>query len=987
LSSASHDALAPNAASAPRVSAQAVIPRATYRLQLHRGFDFDAAVAVLPYLDRLGISHIYCSPITRARSGSLHGYDVIDHREISPDLGGRAGFERLSTAARALGIGLLLDMVPNHMGVLGGDNPWWIDILESGRASPFANYFDIDWDPPNPQLRDKVLLPVLGSSYGETLDSGELKVGINAGSGTITIVAYGEHRFPLDPATWPVVLAKAATLTSDSQARARIEALSNEVAALPTRDDLHRLGDRAVGVKTIKQRLAELLQSDSAAATALATAAEQLNDAAGRDELHALLEAQAYRLAHWRVAADEINYRRFFDINELAALRMEDEQVFEATQGPTLELTAAGLADGLRIDHPDGLRDPAQYFERLQQGHAQRAGLTLPTASQATRSDARPLYVLIEKIAASHEDVPPEWAVHGTTGYRFANVVNGLFVDRRQAARFERIWRNFSGRTESFDEIVHEARREAATGALGSELTVLANMLRRVAAADRRWRDQGFETLRNAIAEVAACMPVYRTYVVDKPSVQDLRYIDWGIAHARQRSLIADLTVFDFMRQCMRAEASPDDAGGISDQLRKFAWRFQQYCAPVAAKGVEDTAFYRYHRLISLNDVGGDPAAFGVTITAFHGASADRAARWPHTMLATSTHDNKRSEDVRNRIDVLCEATAVWRMGLRRWHMMTRSFRKEINGYEAPSAADEMLLYQTILGSLPVVDDIDEAALNTYRERIEAYMLKAAREAKRETSWVRPNEPYESALTGFVRSVLGRLTKNPVLSDLRARADELAWFGALNSVSMALLKFTSPGVPDLYQGNEIIDLSLVDPDNRRPVDYELRSRWLDELSAVTADDLNRAATLRKFAALPADGRLKMWTTWRLLELRRRHPDLFRDGGYTPLRVRGAEREHVVAFARRTSGVLLIVVAGRLFATLLGQARAPATGEACWQDTVVDVSTLLPSASQGSRTLNAVNVLTGTAITIEGGELRMSDAFSDIPAAAFEIALE
>ncbi|WP_162241808.1 malto-oligosyltrehalose synthase [Pseudorhodoferax sp. Leaf267] len=962
----------------------AIIPRATYRLQLHEEFDLAAAQAILPYLRDLGVSHVYCSPITRARPGSRHGYDVADPREVNPELGGREAFDRFAQAARALGLGLLLDIVPNHMGVIGADNPWWFDVLEHGQASAYAGFFDIDWTPFDADLAGKLFLPVLGEPYGEVLEQGQLQV--HWEDGGRLVLRYFDHRFPLDGATWGVVLRLAADQAEDADTAEGLTRLAGQADAMPARADLGpaRARERAQAAERLRQSFSEQVAARKATAGAVQRAIEQLNADTDRDTLHRLLEAQAYRLGFWRVAADEINYRRFFDINELAALRIEDEQVFEATHALALELTASGVVDGLRIDHPDGLRDPAQYFARLQDGHARRVGQRRP-GEAAAHDDALPLYVVAEKITAAHADQPDDWRLHGTTGYRFGALLNGLFVDRTQAERMERVWRGFSGVTEAFDDTVYAAKRAVAMGALGSELTVLTTRLKRIASANRRTRDFGYNTLRDAIAETAACMPVYRTYVVDRASDEDRRFVDWAIAQARQRTAIADTSVFDFLRTNLLGEPAPGSAPDAALPVLRFAWRFQQFCAPVSAKGVEDCSFYRYLRLVSLNEVGGDPATFGVTVAGFHGASADRAARWPHTMLATSTHDNKRSEDVRNRIDVLSELPALWRLGLKRWHQLTRSLQRELPEGPAPSRADESLLYQTLLGSLPT-GELDEDQLAEYRERIVQYMTKAARESKSRTSWTRPDAAYEEALTGFVQGVLGRLSPNPVLADLRARAAEMAWFGALNSLAMTVIKYTSPGVPDMYQGNEVIDLSLVDPDNRRPVDYGARARLLAEHQALLAQPVehDRLAGMARMAADPVDGRLKLWATWRLLALRSEDPALFDDGSYIPLKTTGRARDHLVAYARRTRTGLLIVVVGRLFARLLKQTDRPPVGEACWGDASVDLTAAFKGWEAGGGDMLALDVLSQSQRRLARGPLRVADAFQIMPAAAFWI---
>lgn len=925
-----------------------MIPRATYRLQLHRGFDFDAARAVLPYLRRLGVSHVYCSPITRARPGSRHGYDVIDHARINDELGGEEGFLRFARAAHAIGLALLLDQVPNHMGVFGADNAWWADVLENGPAAEHARCFDIDWQPPNPALAGKLLVPVLGDAYGEVLARGEIRLALDAEAGALAL-HYCEHRFPLDPGTCCELLAGA-----DG---AGFEALRRDGAALPPRDAPAASG-RSAASRQWRQRLAGLLRERPAAAAALRREIDAINAEPSRDRLHALHEAQAWRLAHWLMAADEINYRRFFDVNELAALRIEDEAVFEAVQGAALDLAAQGWVDGFRIDHPDGLRDPAAYFARLQAGLARRL--------RAAGAPPRQLYLASEKIVAAHEEVPRDWALHGTTGYRFANLVNGLFVERRHAARMERIWREFGGTADPFDEVVRECKLMIARETLAAQLTTLTHALQRIALADRRTRDYGLHALRDALAETAAAMPVYRTYVTDTASAQDRRFIDWAVTRAQRRCRALPAALFDFLRRCLL-------------DAPEFAMSFQQFCAPVAAKGIEDTAFYRHHRLVSLNEVGGDPATFGVSASAFHGASRDRQRHWPHTLLATSTHDSKRSEDVRCRIDVISEEPAAWRLALRRWRVQTRSWRVDIDGRPAPGDGDLVLLLQTLLGTLPAGGFAGESELESYRARIEAYMQKAAREARLHTDWSAPRADYEEALTALVHGVLGRVQGNPVLADLQARADRIAWFGALNSLATTVLKFCSPGVPDLYQGCELIDLSLVDPDNRRAVDFALRERMLAGFEALRTTPADLPAALAAWAATPADGRLKLWLAWRLLALREAEPALFRDGRYAALRVAGARKRQLIAFARRTPEATLLVLAGRKFATLGVEPGEMPAGEAAWAGTLLRRPEWL-----GLGELQAFDVLADRETRVAAGPLSAAALFTHFPFAVLRV---
>ena len=966
------------------------IPRATYRLQLNRDFTFAHAAELVPYLAAIGVSHVYCSPYLRARANSTHGYDIIDHNALNRDLGGPEGFERLCAALQAHGMGQILDMVPNHMGVMGADNAWWMDVLENGPASAYGECFDIDWAPVNPELVNRVLVPVLGDHYGLVLEAGELRLAFEEDRGSFSVF-YHEHRFPVDPREYPRILdpmlQRLDATRVPERAVAELASLVRAFGDLPSRHDsgpekvLKRNRDKEVHIR----RLAQLARKHPGVRSAIEETVGSLNGTAGErasfDALDALLEAQAYRLAFWRVASDEINYRRFFDINDLAALRMENEEVFDATHRFVLGLAAEGKVDGLRIDHSDGLYDPAQYFRRLQEHYARLAGIDAP-ADEGSGRPARPLYVLVEKIAARHEHVPTRWAVHGTTGYRFATVVNAVLVDGQARGKLDRVWRAFSRDGADFEENAYRGKRDIMRSALASELTVLATELLRIARTDRRTRDYTFNTLRQAIAEVAACLPVYRTYVCDGlATAQDRRYIDWAVAHARRRMRASDATIFDFLRLALLASPPEDAPPALAEHYRAFAMKFQQFTAPVAAKGVEDTAFYRYNRLVSLNEVGGDPDMFGIPVRAFHGASADRAARWPHTLLATSTHDNKRSEDVRCRIDVLSETPAAWRLALRRWGRMNAAKKRTLDGAPAPSRSDEYLLYQTLLGTFPQ-EPLDKAALGAYRERIERYMHKAVREAKVDSSWINVDADYEAALAGFVRALLGRTESNPFIEDLRVQARPIAWFGMLNSLSMTLLKLTSPGVPDFYQGAEVFDFSLVDPDNRRPVDYARRGALLaglEETAAAPAENL--PARVRSFFDAPYDGRAKLWLVWRALQLRSRGPELFLEGDYHPVTVAGARSRHVVAYARRFGDAGIVVAAGRLFASMGLEPGTLPVGEPAWGDTALDL-TFLPAGSR------LANVLTGESIELDTSRLlRLSRMLADYPGALLAYAAQ
>jgi (1->4)-alpha-D-glucan 1-alpha-D-glucosylmutase len=955
-------------------AAQCWIPRATYRIQLNAGFTFRDATSIIPYLASLGISHVYCSPYFRARSGSMHGYDVVDHNTFNPEIGSREDFEHFVSTLRAHRMGHVLDIVPNHVGIMGSDNAWWMDVLENGAASVDAEYFDIDWTPANPVLAHKVLVPVLGDPYGVVLERGEIELRFEQEWGSFAFF-YHEHRFPLDPRTYPRVLDRALAHVSNTT----IENLRRAFGALPDRIDLTpaQIGERHRNKEEHKRQLALLCADNDAAASAIHAAvgsfAGDPREAASFDPLHELLEQQAYRLAYWRVAADEINYRRFFDVNDLAALRVENEAVFEATHRLVLELVRAGKIDGLRVDHPDGLFDPAQYFRRLQSRIAGASGDELDFGVAGERRPL-PIYLVVEKITASFESLPPTWAVHGETGYHFANVINRMLVDTATKARLDRVYHSFIGEHLEWQDVAYEAQHLVLRRSLASELNVVANRLARIAQTDRRTRDFTLSSVRQALAEVIACFPVYRTYVSDSVSAEDRRYIDWAIAAAKSRRSVTEAPVFDFVRAALLVEL-PSTSELMSHRVRTFAMKFQQVTAPVTAKGVEDTALYRFNRLLSLNEVGGEPAVYGSTVRAFHADAQHRARCWPHELLATSTHDTKRSGDVRARISVLSEMTAVWRQTIERWSRFNRSRKREIEGRQAPSPNDEYLLYETLLGSWPV-EEGDEGAASTYRQRIETYLIKAAREAKTRTSWASVNAPYEEALVQFVGAILDRRNGNLFLADFVAFHRQVVRFGLLNGLTQTLCKLTAPGVPDIYQGDDLWDFSLVDPDNRRPVDYAKRSQLLQQLQQECGQ-APAAGWVRSLVDNLHDGRCKLYLLWRVLQFRQAHEALFRDGEYLPLRVSGDHAAKICAFARRHHDRLAIVVAPRLYRRLLGERAEPPLGPAIWGNCAIE----LPRGFGASGPLESV--LGGDTVPVQQGSpagLAVGNALSRFPVA-------
>ena len=930
------------------------IPRATYRVQLHRGFDLAAAQALLPHLAELGVSHLYASPLLKAKAGSTHGYDVVDPTQLNPEIGDEAAFDRFCERLRSLGLALLLDIVPNHMGVLEADNPWWLDVLAHGPASAHAAAFDIEWQPPQRELHGKLLLPVLGQGYGAVLESGEITARFEHEAGRFEL-RYHAHRFPIDPRDHAALL-RAVPLPAEASTalRTQLEALADGFALLPPRDDADpaRRASRQRDSAALQAELQRLHAREPWAPAWLQACAEQLHgqpgDARSWDPMDALLQRQAWRLAHWRTAGDELNYRRFFDINGLAGLRMEDDAVFDAAHQRVLAWVAEGRVQGLRIDHPDGMADPDAYFRRL----ADRCAAVAPPGSPAT-------YLLAEKILADDESWPREWPLHGETGYRFANQANAVLVDASQAAAMDAVVEAFTGAPLNFDAELDAAKRAVMNQSLAADLRLLTERAHDIALADRHTRDLTRAGLSAAIVALAASFDVYRSYVSPRGvGPQDRARIEKAAAAARGRVRPSLAAYVDFIRQLLlqapqheagAQEAAPDGtapeqnarAGAAPQatapddpsraQRLAFVQRFQQFTAPVMAKSMEDTAFYRHHRLVSLNDVGGDPRRFGLSVADFHAANLQRLRETPHTLLGSSTHDSKRSEDVRTRLDVLSEMPQRWAETLQRWRELAQT-QWRIGGLSGlPAPNDELLLYQTLVGMWPV-EAADDEALRAVRERVTAYMLKAVREAKQHSSWLDENDDYEQGLTRCIELLLARLEPNPFLSDLRRFVDEIAPFGCLNSLALVTLKLTSPGVPDIYQGCEDWRFMLVDPDNRRPVEpLQLRER-LKQAQAWASDPATLRQRLRE-EPLPG-GLHKLFITWRLLQWRRQCEALFRDGDYRPLDIDGPDARHLIAFARvADSGEAAVTVVPRL-AWTLGAGRIDTVLTHDWRGTVL-----------------------------------------------------
>jgi len=873
----------------------AAIPIATYRVQLTAEFDFDKAAAIVPYLKALGISHLYASPFMMARKGSTHGYDIVDHARINPELGGDAGFDRLSDTLKRHDIGLILDFVPNHVGVHYADNPWWLDVLEWGPASPHAASFDIDWDMLPYRARGGVLLPIIGSSYGRALESGEIELRYDAADGSFS-AWYFEHRLPIAPERYGEILR-----TIVRHAGASEQPAGRLILDLASRFKGLRHPNRAEA-PGFKAALAAIDGGADIIARGLDAYRAGDGRAAQIQSLHNLLERQHYKLGQWRLAASEINYRRFFDVNTLAGLRIEDAGTFDAIHVLVKKLIAEGKLQGLRLDHIDGLRDPVQYFQRLRR------------LVRDAQGAAKPFYTVIEKILGENEALPRFSGVHGTTGYEWMNAISQLLVDGEGLRPLDEVWRQVSNVAPRFEPVLKEAKRRVLETLLLSEFTVLAKLLARIAAGHYSTRDFSADTLRQAFELYVLHFPVYRTYLTAaEPTELDRELIARTIAKARAEWFGADDGIFDFLQDALTMDLTkPRRAAHGKPRVRRFALKVQQFTGPTMAKSLEDTAFYRYHRLLALNEVGGDPSAAALSVGAFHELIGKRARDWPHGMTATATHDTKRGEDARTRLLALAELPGEWAGAVAKWKVLNAPQLVVDGEMRAPSASAEYMLYQTLLGAWPLQPD------DTFADRIQAYAIKAGREGKQETSWLNPNLAYEDGVRQFIDRILDPALSAPFLESLGALQQRLALLGALTSLSQITLKATLPGVPDFYQGTEYWDFSLVDPDNRRPVDFADRAAVLAGLGDPD---------WRRLADNWTDGHLKLAWTRHLLKQRAQMRDVFTGGDYQPLDVTGPHRDHVIAFARRHERDAAIVVVGKCFAALSQQGRQWPRGDA------------------------------------------------------------
>jgi (1->4)-alpha-D-glucan 1-alpha-D-glucosylmutase len=945
-------------------------PVSTYRLQFYSGFTFRDAEAILQYLEELGITDVYSSPYFRARAGSIHGYDITDYQSLNPEVGTEEDFNSFTEALRARGMGLIMDIVPNHMSIGSGSNLWWRDVLENGRASPFAAFFDIDWNPVKEELEGKVIIPVLGGQYGDVLESGDLRLAFEEGG---FFVSYYEHRFPIDPSTYNQILEHVAKLLGramgeDGPEYQELLSIITALEHLPSRDarDREKKEERLREKEVIKRRISVLHEESEEFRGALSETVERLNGDSERpesfDPMDMLLSSQVYRLAFWQVATEEINYRRFFDINDLAALRNDFTPTFEQTHSMVFRHVAEGRITGLRVDHPDGLHDPEAYFSRLQRECflrvvLARAGSTEPGDrdleflrqfhdSEPGKDPApwRPFYIVGEKILTGNELIPRHWAIMGTTGYSFMNSAGGLFVDHLGSRPMTDIYRRFIRRKTDFSRLLYEKKRLIMNSFMAGEINVLGRALNILSEQDRRFRDFTLNSLIEAITETIAFFPVYRTYVNPEGiTEQDLKYIDHAIGNAMRARRDLSPSIFGFLRSVLTL-----DYPGRLEEAQKSGWldfamRFQQLTGPVMAKGMEDTVFYAYNRLVSLNEVGGSPERFGTSREAFHSQNLERLGHWPLSLTATSTHDHKRSEDVRVRISVLSEMPEGWKDRLAIWSRLARRMKRRTEGGDMPERNDEYLLYQSLVGAWPHGglkggDDTD-----AFAGRIKDYMVKSARESKANTTWISPDAEYEDALREFTDRIVRSEEFRGSFEDFQQTA---AYYGALNSLSQVLLKVTAPGVPDFYQGTELLSLTLVDPDNRVPVDYAERMRHLQELKRMM-EEKGPGAVADEMLKDPGDGRAKLFLTWRALGFRRARSDLFLEGEYLPLEATGPLERHLVAFARRLGEKCAVTIVPRFFRHLVPEGTLPLRG--LWEDNSIS----LPEGTEGVRLRDAI----------------------------------
>lgn len=894
------------------------IIRSTARLQLHKDFDFYAARDQVPYFAQLGISHLYLSPIHTPRAGSTHGYDVVDYGAVSAELGGEEGLRALIAELRKYDMGVIADLVPNHMAIGGHDNRAWLDLLEWGMQSHYANFFDVDWDVADPMLRHRVHAPFLGKPYGEALDDGDLSLQFDPKEVRF-FVQYYEHHFPINPRYYGEILNRRDGLMASHAANFR--------AATATK------GRRENKVEEARQFLRDAIAADPALLEHIheCIADYDPNTAKGRTHLHRLLERQNFRLAWWRTASDEINWRRFFDVLELAGLRVQELSTFAIVHANTFYLYSEGLIDGVRIDHIDGLADPRTYCRRLRRALSKISHRRPPEAPQG-----KPV-IYVEKILAPAERLSKEWEVDGDTGYAFMNEIGALLHDPAGEEPLGRAWTALTGQPHDFELEEKAARRRTVQTLLAADFNACALALHQIARSDMHTRDWTLGAIRRVLTEILVEFPVYRTYMDARGrSPEDEALMSATLAAARKNCLPSDRDLIDFLDKWLGGEPPLDvtPVRARRARLRAIA-RFQQLSSPVAAKSVEDTAFYRYGHLLSRNEVGSTPLQFFLSARDFHHACRARLRRYPNCMLATATHDHKRGEDVRARLAVISELPEHWLMHVANWRQLNRHLKsshaqlRPDDGEEAPDSADEYMLYQMIMGAWPPDMDLgNREMLAQFAERIGQWQLKALREAKRNSNWIEPDTDYEARAQQFLDAILDPEAGHGFLLEMDKFVNSIAAAGIVNSLTQVLVKLTAPGVPDMYQGCDLWDFSFVDPDNRRPVNYQLRQEYLRDLEKPEV----------RYSLVPnwRDGRLKQFLIRSILNARAKIPRVFAQGGYHALKTVGALEEHVFCFAREFQGQM-VIVAGVRFPAELSEKDSPRIHSDRWQDTHIQLS--------------------------------------------------
>ncbi len=978
------------------------IPASTYRLQFNLHFKFSDAKRIIPYLHDLGISDIYASPYLKAKKGSLHGYDIVDYNTLNPEIGTEEEYNEIIRELWKYGMGQVLDIVPNHM-CISKENTWWMDVLENGPGSIYASFFDIRWEPVKKELKNKILLPILGGQYGNILEKQELRLVFETGA---FFIYYYEHKFPIMPNTYIEILQYRIDelekqLTSENTHMIEFLSIITALHHLPhyTEKDPEKIAEKYREKEIIKKRLWGLYNESPDIKYFLDENIGIFNGVKGIPEsfnlLDKLLNEQVYRLSHWSVATDEINYRRFFDINDLAAIRVEDPAVFKEIHKLIFKFIKEGKITGLRVDHPDGLYNPSAYFKRLQRccflhsksGNVEKIEENSCRESEILkRYDAlllsnpqfKPFYIIGEKILIKGEKMPDDWPIFGTTGYVFMVSVNGIFVETANAKAFDSIYTRAIKSRHSFNDIVYEKKKLIMEIYMSSEVNTLGHFLDEISEKNRHTRDFTLNSLTDAVKEIIAFFPVYRTYITPVGVTErDIRYIEYAISKAKKNTAINE-SIFDFLKDILTLKYPENFENNSKKEWTDFVMRFQQITGPVMAKGLEDTALYVYNRLVSLNEVSGNPDRFGTPVETFHGQNIETNKFWPNSLIATSTHDSKRSEDVRSRINVLSEIPEEWREYLIHWKRLNKKKKVIIDGQMVPDSNEEYLLYQTLLGAWPV-ESMNTSEHEIFVKRIKDYMLKALREAKVNTSWKNPNVTYENAMMDYIEIILKNVRGNQFLKDFHIFQKKISHCGMYNSLSQTLLKITSPGIPDFYNGTEIWDFSLVDPDNRRPVNYDIRINIIGELKRRESE-LPLYELARELTTLRENGKIKLYLIYKSLNYRMRNRELFEKGEYIPLSAIGEKNYNICTFARRIDSENVIIATPRFFTKLIPQTDILPFGREVWKDT----SIVIPFAEYG---VKYRNIFTGEIVTTEERDgtvlLLLSDIIKNFPVALLE----